>query len=498
MLPDEFALISPSLSTAITVDVGTELPADVQAEAVAVTSDGPVPDILGLDRAALVRAGFSGAVGSALALPVASGPVLVAVGMGPAGTVTANVLRDAAAAFARAVPQDAILGADVAGANVEPAAATSAIVEGIVLARYSWTLASRPRREVPVTSISFVVGADDVAAAQVGARRGLVQARVGSVARDLAVCPAQTLTSEAFADFAVESAPAAGLEATVYGRAQLEELNCGGLLGVNRGSAREPRMVVLSYKPEGVATGKLALVGKGITFDSGGISLKPGDESHSQMKNDMTGAGDILAAMLGLRDLGCTAEVTGYLMITDNMPSATAMQLGDILTMHDGTTVEVLNTDAEGRLVMADALALAAESDVDAIIDIATLTGACMRALGLRYAGVMGTSSDLVAQVESAGEAADELVWEFPLVAAYRSELDSSVADLKNLGGANAGQITAGLFLKEFIGSKPWAHIDIAGTAQAPAEDRWIRRGPTGFGARLLAEVASSFAVPEA
>jgi leucyl aminopeptidase len=214
------------------------------------------------------------------------------------------------------------------------------------------------------------------------------------------------------------------------------------------------------------------------------------------MKNDMSGAAAILAAMAELGDLGCTAQVTGWLMCTDNMPSGTALALGDVITMRGGTTVEVINTDAEGRLVMADALVLATEEPNDAIVDIATLTGACMRALGTQVAGVMGSNQGLVDQIRTAADLTDEPVWQLPLDKRYRKELDSAVADLKNLGGANAGAITAALFLAEFVGDVPWAHIDIAGTAQSGGDAGWQTAGCTGFGARLLAELAVHFAAP--
>lgn len=491
--------IVPSRATldALEVRVVTEMPAGIDAVAVPVATDGEVPSRLGLDRAALERAGFSAQPGSALALPVASGPVLVAVGIGEGEALTSALVRDAAAVFARAVPRDAALGLALpSDAAVGVQEATAAALEGILLARHRWSLRTTDAAEVTVARINVVVDEGARGAAEEGVRLGLIGARVALLARDLATAPAELLTAERMAEVAQAIGVPAGLEVEVHDRASLEALGCGGLLGVNRGSAREPRMVVLHYRPEGTPSGHLALVGKGIMFDSGGISIKPGDESHSQMKNDMTGAGDVLAAMTGLRDAGCGAEVTGYLMCTDNMPSGTAMQLGDILTIRDGRTVEVLNTDAEGRLVMADALTLAVEAGVDAIIDIATLTGACLRALGIRLAGVMGTSPELVAQLEAAGARVDEPLWEFPVVDAYRKELDSDVADIRNVGGINAGQITAALFLREFVGGLPWAHVDIAGTAQAPGEDRWIRRGPTGFGARLLLETAAHFEVP--
>jgi leucyl aminopeptidase len=252
-------------------------------------------------------------------------------------------------------------------------------------------------------------------------------------------------------------------------------------------------MIKMSYRPPGAPSGHLGFVGKGLMYDSGGLALKPGDEVHAQMKNDMSGAAAVFSAMLALQEAGCASTVTAWLMCTDNMPSGTAMALGDVLTIRGGTTVEVINTDAEGRLVMADALVLATEEGVDAIVDIATLTGACMRALGTQVAGVMGNSAALVAQLEAAAAATDEPLWELPLEQRYRRELDSTVADLRNLGGANAGAITAALFLAEFVGDTPWAHVDIAGTAQSNGDSGWQTAGCTGFGARLLLQFALDF-----
>jgi leucyl aminopeptidase len=292
------------------------------------------------------------------------------------------------------------------------------------------------------------------------------------------------------------------LEVEVFDEDQLFEMGCGGLLGVNAGSAEPPRMVKLTYRPrDGKGhpvrpRGRLTLVGKGITYDAGGIALKPADEVHATMKNDMTGAGAILAAMLVLGRLKCRAQVTGYLMCTDNRPSGTALALGDVIQIRGGKTVEVINTDAEGRLVMADALVLATEEETDAIVDIATLTGAAMRALGTQIAAVIGNDAGLVAQVESAAAATDEKVWELPLARQYRHFLDSPIADLKNLGGANAGAITAALFLEEFVDGRPWAHIDIAGVAQSDADASWRPAGCTGFGARLLVDLALGFERP--
>ncbi|GAA5517683.1 cytosol aminopeptidase [Demequina sediminis] len=257
--------------------------------------------------------------------------------------------------------------------------------------------------------------------------------RATVVSRDLGNSPAGFLTATDLAGVAAELGAEFGFEVESFDREQLTRMGYGGLLGVNAGSAEEPRMIVLRYTPKGESTGHLGLVGKGIMYDSGGISLKPSDPMHLLMKIDMGGAAAVLGAFTALRDQGATATVTGWLMCTDNMPSGTATKLGDVLIAHNGTTVEVKNTDAEGRLVMMDALALAVEEGVDGIVDIA------------------------------------------------------------NLGGPHAGATTAALFLAEFVGDTPWAHVDIAGTMQAEADGSWRSVGATGFGARLLAGVARVF-----
>jgi leucyl aminopeptidase len=269
------------------------------------------------------------------------------------------------------------------------------------------------------------------------------------------------------------------------------------MLGVNAGSTEPPQLVKLTFEPHGEPTATLAMVGKGIMYDAGGLALKPADPVHAAMKNDMSGAGAILGAMLNLARMGSRTRVVGFLCCTDNRPSGSAIAMGDVLTVRGGTTVEVANTDAEGRLVMADGLVLANEGKPDAIVDIATLTGAAMRALGTEIAQVMGNDANVVAQVEAASRATDEPVWELPLAHRYRKQLNSIVADLKNLGGPNAGSITAGLFLEEFVGDTPWAHIDIAGVADNETDVSWRPPGCTGFGARLLAELAVGFHTEE-
>jgi leucyl aminopeptidase len=348
------------------------------------------------------------------------------------------------------------------------------------------------RAAIPLASITLVSSSDAVAA---GARRGYSKALATAVARDLANTPPAHLTAVRWANIAERIAPGFGLGVEVHDRDWLLAERCGGIIAVNGGSDEEPRLITLRYEPdEAVANGRhVVLVGKGLMYDSGGLSLKPGDEVHAQMKNDMSGAAAVFAAMHYLAAAECPVAVTAWLMCTDNMPSGTAMALGDVLTIRGGTTVEVINTDAEGRLVMADALVLATEEPVDAVVDIATLTGACMRALGTEVAGVMGNDADLIGRIQQAADATAEPVWQLPLERRYRKELDSNIADLRNLGGANGGAITAALFLAEFVGDLPWAHIDIAGTAATATPKGWKTRGMSGFGARLLVDVLERF-----
>jgi leucyl aminopeptidase len=496
-IPDDFDPI-PSTRRQAAVGVASLKQAETEADALAVpVAVGAEPgDELGIDAAGLAAAGFTGKRGQTLVQPGSGGPVLVAVGMGTPDQIDVTLARDLAAEFARAVPWHRRLAIEVPSrdAGISVADFAQAVTEGVLLARWRYFV-GRGADEPTLESLTVVASDEDAEDARLGAERGRIVAAAYCLGRDLANCPASTLSAERMAEVALEVGPPAGLQVEVFDKQQLIELGCGGLLGVNRGSVDQPRMVRLRYEPE-QPTGRIALIGKGIMYDSGGISLKPSDESHAQMKNDMTGAAAVLAAMTALRDLGCTSAVTGYLMCTDNMPSGSALKLGDVLRMRNGTTVEVLNTDAEGRLVMADGLALATEEPVDAIVDIATLTGACLRTFGVEIAGVMGNDHTVVEQLRRAGDAVDEPVWELPLYRPYRSQLDSVVADLTNMGGVNAGSITAALFLEEFVAGRPWAHVDIAGTAQLAAPRTWRNKGASGAGTKLLIEFALSFTPP--
>jgi leucyl aminopeptidase len=480
--------------------VATSVPADAEIVGVLVPTDGDVPDAIGIDRATLAMVGFTAQVRQALVLPRAQRPTVVAVGIGDPSKLTAAMLRDAAASFARAAQAFEHLVLDLRGSERLPAATVAhALVEGITLARYRYDLLKHKPVGPPLRGGTLVTAPDRVAETEAGGRRGLITAEVAALARDLENAPPAHMTATRLADVSVRLAQATGLEVEVHDRAAIVEMGLGGVLGVNAGSGEEPRVVRLTYRPDptpGPPTGHLALVGKGIMYDAGGISLKPSDALHAAMKLDMSGAATIVAAMSALRDLGCRAQVTGFLMCTDNMPSGTALRLGDVLTIRGGTTVEVVNADAEGRLVMSDGIVLSTELGPDAIVTIATLTGAAMRTFGTERAALLGTDDSLLRQVEAAADATDEKVWQLPMERAYRPLLDSAIADIKNLGGENAGTITAALFLDEFTAGIPFAHLDICGPMMVTSDDSWRSTGATGFGARLLAQLACDFTRP--
>jgi leucyl aminopeptidase len=481
-------------SSPVTVDVVRSVPRTAEAVGLPVGATGPVPRQLGLTRAALAANGFEGKAGQVLVLPAATGPTYIAIGIGDAGALSANGLRSAAAALVRAVGKRASIATTLADLEgVDSKTAGQAIAEGALLAAYKYTGLKSGDQSSPLASISLVAGDKRRPGVQAGVDRGVVTARATHLARDLANTPPAYLTARKLADKAVEVAKETGLGIEVFDKDKLLAMGCGGMIGVNQGSVEPPRMVKLTYTPRN-PTGHLVLVGKGVMYDSGGISLKPSDGMHVKMKMDMSGAAAVLATMSTLKALKVKAQVTGYLMCTDNLPSGSAFKLGDVLTFRNGKTAEIHNTDAEGRLVLADGLSLAVEDGADAIVDIATLTGAAVAALGPKIAAVLGNDQSFVDKVKAASERTDETLWQLPLATQYRKLLDSQVADMKNVGGPYGGAITAALFLNEFVGTTPWAHLDIAGPMDSDTDDGWISRGATGFGTRTLIELAASFA----
>ena len=482
--------------SSVTVSTARSIPRSADAVGLAVATKGAVPRQLGLNRAALAAAGFEAKSGQTLVVPGPSG-VTVAVGVGDPGEIDANGLRSAAAAFARAAAKQAHLATNLADLDgVDPRAAGRAVTEGVLLASYRYVgLKNDDSSASELTELTLVAGRKRARGVEQGSAAGATIAGAAALARELANTPPTHLNATDIADKAVAIGPDAGLTVEVFNRSELEAMGCGGMVGVNRGSTEPPRMVKLTYSPRN-PSGHLALVGKGVMYDSGGISLKPSNAMHAIMKMDMSGAAAVLATMSALRPLRCRTKVTAWLMCTDNMPSGSALKLGDVLTMRNGKTAEIHNTDAEGRLVLADGLSLAVEEEPDAIVDIATLTGAALAALGKRYAALLGNDQGLIDQVRDRAAEVDEPVWQLPLEPKYRKLLDSVVADMRNIGGPYGGAITAALFLSEFVGDVPWAHLDIAGPMDAESDDGIYAKGATGYGTRLLIDLACQFEKP--
>jgi leucyl aminopeptidase len=473
------------------------LPTNVDAIGVPVTTSGPVPRVLRISRAGLADHGFEAKAGQVLVLPAAGArSTLVAVGLGDATEVSATTLRTAAAAFARAVAKRSTAATALTEAAGVPAAeAARAVAEGIALGTYRFTRFKGEQPDGGLTDVTLV--GPNPAALATGAQRGAAAAQAVCLARDLANTPPHHLNALDFAEQARTVATGRGLSVEVFEREQIEVLRLGGLLGVNRGSDQPPAVVKVTYTPPRPA-GTVCLVGKGVMYDSGGISLKPSDGMHVMMKMDMTGAAVVLAVLSVLPILKPRVKVVGFCLCTDNMPSGRALKLGDVLTIRNGKTVEIHNTDAEGRLLLADGLVLATEEQPDAIVDIATLTGAVLAALGKKLAGVMGNSDAWVDQLLASSRRTDEKLWHLPLPPEYRKLLDSNVADMKNIGGPYGGALTAGIFLQEFVDGVPWVHLDIAGVMDSDADEGWLSKGATGFGVRLLLDALAHFEPPAA
>jgi leucyl aminopeptidase len=481
-----------------TLELTAALPSDVAALVVAITpgADGAVLDgravadieSFGADVAALIavleREKVKGNVGDIAALPVGSRLVFAA----GVGEQSARDLRRAGAAIARRIKS--VETAAITVARQSPAANVRALVEGLLLGGYSFTMTGSPKPD-PLRSVALVVDHPQSRAAAL--HEGIVTATATTLARDLANTPSSTKTPAWLARQAVALARKGGFEASVRDDRELHAEGFGGVVAVGMGSVNPPRFIEMTYTPDPTSAvrGHVVLVGKGITFDSGGLSLKP-NAGMLAMKTDMAAGGAVIAAMSALRQLGVRVRVTGLVPAAENMPSGSAQRPSDVITQYGGTTVEVLNTDAEGRLVLADALAYAdAVLDPDVLIDLATLTGAITSGLGKRHAGLYANDDRLAAALIAAGVDSGEGIWRMPFVDDYGAVLESSVADLANVavdGGKaySGGSIVAALFLREFVGRRRWAHLDIAGVGRAEADEYEVGKGPTGYGVRLL------------
>lgn len=474
------------------IKVGTRIPARTDAVAILVTTDRTAG--VELDWKFLDATGFDASVGSFAVVP-ADGMVHLVVGLGERADIDRAGLRTAGATIAGQAAKFARIAIDYPDALVEridPRDGGQALAEGLALGAYRFDKYRTKDAESPNKLVSATIVSKLGKELSNGVARGAAIADGVCVARDIVNEPGGQVTAPALAKSIAERAMAAGLTAQVMDEKAIAKAKLGGLLAVNKGSTQPPRFVRLTYSPVG-AEHTVALVGKGITFDSGGLSLKPA-EAMMTMKMDKGGAAAVVGAMLALPVLKPKVRVEGYLPITDNMPGPDAQRPGDIFTARNGTTVEVLNTDAEGRLILADALSLASEGKPDAIVDLATLTGACIVALGDQIAGLMGNDDEFIGQVSAAAETVGEDVWALPLPPMYRKMLDSPVADLKNIGSRSAGTLTAGLFLSEFVGEGiPWAHLDIAGPAWTDEPRPGTPKGGTGFGVRTLLRLIERF-----
>lgn len=487
--PPEFALsdAAPSRVAGAAVVAVPVLPGE----------DGPtlgpgaadLADDLGVDLLdVLATSEATGTTGEVTELPVTAtglpNPALRRVLLVGVGAATTTDLRRAGATVARRTTDTDAVASSVSAVGDDEGMA--AFVEGATLGSFGFTLRQSGPEERPVRRVVLALTPDD-AERSVRLRRAVAGAGASWTARLLANVPSNIKTPDWLATQAVEAAEAAGLKATVLDEKQLLQRGFGGIVGVGQGAAAPPRFVQLDYKPrKGARKAKhVVLVGKGITFDSGGLSIKPG-QSMVTMKRDMTGAAVVAAVMAALPDVDCPVRVTGLLPIAENAVGGRSMRPGDVITQYGGRTTEVTNTDAEGRLVLADGLAYAVEElSPDALVDIATLTGGIKVALGQHVGGLFANDDGLAARLDASGARAGEPVWRMPLSSEYESKLASKIADADNAPGGPPA-ITAALFLQHFTGGLPWAHLDIASVGDAPAESYEWTEGPTGFGARLL------------
>jgi leucyl aminopeptidase len=373
--------------------------------------------------------------------------------------------------------------------SMELEASAQAITEGALLGLYSFVKYKKPEYE-NITEMLLVAreeGVVPVLERAIG--KGRVIAEAVNLARDMGNEPANYMTPGQMAKVAKEIAGKYDLEIKVFDRKDMGAMGMGALLGVAKGSSESPKLIILGYRGNKHSGKTIGFLGKGITFDSGGISIKP-SEGMADMKDDMAGAGAVMMALGAIAQLKPKINVTAIIPATENLPSGTALKPGDVLKAMNGKTIEVISTDAEGRLILADALSYAQKLGLSPLIDLATLTGACRVALGLSWSGLFGNDQDLVKKLLGAAQRTGEKMWHMPMPDEYKEQIKSEIADIKNTGNRYGGAITAALFLAEFVDDTPWVHIDIAGPRLSNKEGGYIVKGATGFGVRTLIELA--------
>jgi len=424
------------------------------------------------------------------------GRMVAVAGLGKSQDLNADRIRGIAGEFCRALRKlncrkiaTILHGAGAGG--IEPVASAEAIAEGALLGLYSFTKYKKPEYEDVKEMLIVVKEEERAPSLERAVEKARVVAEAASLARTMIDEPANYMTPTRMAEAAREIAGKYDLGLKVLEVEDMEAMGMGALLGVARGSNEPPKLMTLSYRGDGRSQEALGFLGKGITFDSGGISIKP-SEGMSEMKGDMAGAAAVVTALGAIAQLKPQINVTAIIPATENLPSGTALKPGDILKAMNGKTIEVISTDAEGRLILADALCYAQKLGLSPLIDLATLTGACRIALGTLYGGLFSNNRDLAEKVLKAGERAGERMWQMPMPAEYKELIKSEIADIKNSGNRLGGAITAALFLAEFAGDTPWVHVDIAGPASSTKESGYLVKGATGFGVRTLVEFALS------
>ncbi len=380
-------------------------------------------------------------------------------------------------------------GAGLGGIDAQKS--SQAVTEGSILGLYTFHKHQTKGPEHKEIEELLIVERDEgkLPDMERGCATGRIMAQATNLARDMANEPANCMTPSDMAEMARGIARDWGLECQILEKGDMEQQGMGALLGVSQGSAQPPKLIVLSYRGGDPSKSALGLVGKGVTFDSGGISIKP-SEGMGDMKGDMAGGAAVIAAMRAIGELKPKINVTAVIPATENLPSGTALKPGDILRAMNGKSIEVMNTDAEGRLILADALSYARKLELSPLIDVATLTGACHIALGDFCTGAFGNDQQLVKRVIEAGEEAGERIWQMPMYEEYKEQNKSDVADIKNTGNRWGGAITAAQFLAEFAGETPWVHLDIAGTSRTEKERAFLVKGATGVGVRTLVNLA--------
>ena len=375
--------------------------------------------------------------------------------------------------------------------GIELEASAEAITEGAVLGLYGFAKYKKPEYEDIEEILIAVKEEEKSPILELAIGKGKLVADVTNLARDMGNEPANYMTPSRMAEAAKELASKYDLEIKVLDREDMEEMGMGALLGVAKGSDQPAKLIILSYKGDEHSEKALGFLGKGITFDSGGISIKP-SEGMWEMKDDMAGAAAVITALWAIAKLKPKINVTAIVPATENLPSGTALKPGDVLKAMNGKTIEVISTDAEGRLILADALSYAQKLGLSPLIDLATLTGACRVALGMLYSGLFGNDRDWIDKVLGAAERTGEKMWLMPMPEEYKEQIKSEIADVKNTGNRYGGAITAALFLAEFVDNTPWVHIDIAGPRLSTKESGYLVKGATGFGVRTLIELALS------